>query len=69
MQDIRCGKCSRKLAAATGFIELQIKSPRCRTLSHLKAQSLPQRAASIQNNEFLNAATHPWQPVRRHRRL
>ncbi|WP_371856964.1 Com family DNA-binding transcriptional regulator [Pseudomonas sp. NFACC44-2] len=42
MQDIRCGNCCRKLAAASGFQELQIKCPRCRTLNHLKAQSLPQ---------------------------
>ncbi|MGO3950599.1 Com family DNA-binding transcriptional regulator [Pseudomonas sp. BP11-1-1] len=41
MQDIRCGQCCRKLATAKGFIELQIKCPRCRTLNHLKAQSLP----------------------------
>ena len=41
MQDIRCGHCCRKLAAASGFQELQIKCPRCRTLNHLKAQSLP----------------------------
>lgn len=41
MQDIRCGQCRRKLAAASGFIELQIKCPRCRTLNHLKAPSLP----------------------------
>ncbi|MCV4272280.1 Com family DNA-binding transcriptional regulator [Pseudomonas capsici] len=40
MQEIRCGHCSRKLAAARGFIELQIKCPRCRTLNHLKAESL-----------------------------
>ncbi|WP_434707252.1 Com family DNA-binding transcriptional regulator [Pseudomonas sp. R1-1] len=41
MQDIRCGHCCRKLAAASGFTELQIKCPRCRTLNHLKAPSLP----------------------------
>jgi len=41
LQDIRCGQCHRKLAAASGFIELQIKCPRCRTLNHLKAQSPP----------------------------
>lgn len=39
MQDIRCGECHRKLAASSGFIELQIKCPRCRTLNHLKAPS------------------------------
>ncbi|MFP0199071.1 Com family DNA-binding transcriptional regulator [Pseudomonas sp. PHC1] len=41
MQDIRCGHCCRKLAAASGFTELQIKCPRCRTLNHLKATSFP----------------------------
>ncbi|WP_424966550.1 Com family DNA-binding transcriptional regulator [Metapseudomonas otitidis] len=41
MQDIRCGHCGRKLAAASGFNEIQIKCPRCRTLNHLKAESLP----------------------------
>ncbi|WP_085684101.1 MULTISPECIES: Com family DNA-binding transcriptional regulator [unclassified Pseudomonas] len=39
MQDIRCGHCCRKRAAASGFTELQIKCPRCRTLNHLKAPS------------------------------
>ncbi|EPM68889.1 hypothetical protein A584_16333 [Pseudomonas syringae pv. theae ICMP 3923] len=44
MQEIRCGHCCRKLAAISGFIELQIKCPRCRTLNHMKAQSpLPER--------------------------
>ncbi|WP_083387073.1 Com family DNA-binding transcriptional regulator [Pseudomonas sp. GXM4] len=41
VQDIRCGSCCRKLAAASGFTELQIKCPRCRTFNHLKAPSLP----------------------------
>jgi phage FluMu protein Com len=40
MQEIRCGECHRKLAAVRGFIELQIKCLRCRTLNHLKAPSL-----------------------------
>ncbi|MCI3908843.1 Com family DNA-binding transcriptional regulator [Pseudomonas viridiflava] len=44
MQEIRCGHCARKLAAVSGFFELQIKCPRCRTLNHLKAESLlPER--------------------------
>ena len=44
MQEIRCGHCGRKLAAAREFTELQIKCPRCRALNHLKAQSLqPER--------------------------
>lgn len=41
LQEIRCGNCRRKLAAASGFTELQIKCPRCRALNHLKAESLP----------------------------
>ncbi|TBV10272.1 zinc finger domain-containing protein [Stutzerimonas kirkiae] len=40
LQEIRCGNCRRKLAAASGITELQIKCPRCRTLNHLKAESL-----------------------------
>ncbi|WP_268799080.1 Com family DNA-binding transcriptional regulator [Pseudomonas huanghezhanensis] len=44
MEDIRCGQCCRKLAAVSGFVELQIKCPRCRTLNHLRATSLlPER--------------------------
>ncbi|WLG94558.1 Com family DNA-binding transcriptional regulator [Pseudomonas sp. FP198] len=38
MQNIRCGHCCRKLATASGFQELQIKCPRCRTLNHIKGQ-------------------------------
>ncbi|MDE1531701.1 Com family DNA-binding transcriptional regulator [Pseudomonas carnis] len=51
MQEIRCGHCQRKLAAVHGFIELQIKCPRCRTLNYLKAESLlttPSSAPSLQ---------------------
>ncbi|NMX60183.1 Com family DNA-binding transcriptional regulator [Pseudomonas sp. WS 5079] len=51
MQEIRCGQCGRKLAAVSGFIELQIKCPRCRTLNHLKAESLlisPSSAQGLQ---------------------
>lgn len=40
LQDIRCGNCQRKLAAASFFSELQIKCPRCGTVNHLKAKSL-----------------------------
>ncbi|MBX9268736.1 Com family DNA-binding transcriptional regulator [Chromobacterium violaceum] len=41
--DIRCGQCGRKLASGR-YIELTIKCPRCRTLNHLKAESLsPER--------------------------
>ncbi|AXE33132.1 Com family DNA-binding transcriptional regulator [Chromobacterium phragmitis] len=38
--EIRCGQCGRKLATGR-YIELTIKCPRCRTLNHLKAESLP----------------------------
>lgn len=38
---VRCGDCARLLAKAAHFAELQIKCPRCGTLNHLKAQSLP----------------------------
>ncbi|MGF6098911.1 Com family DNA-binding transcriptional regulator [Pseudomonas sp. 18175] len=48
MQEIRCGNCGRKLAAVRGFVELQIKCPRCRTLNHLKAESLPTPPLSAQ---------------------
>ncbi|MBU0809602.1 MAG: Com family DNA-binding transcriptional regulator [Gammaproteobacteria bacterium] len=40
MFDIRCGGCSRLLARVSGSYTLQIKCPRCRTLNHLKAESL-----------------------------
>ncbi|HBO1668439.1 TPA: Com family DNA-binding transcriptional regulator [Pseudomonas aeruginosa] len=46
LQEIRCGQCRRKLAAASGFTELQIKCPRCGTLNHLKATSLPSAPTS-----------------------
>ncbi|WP_201017539.1 Com family DNA-binding transcriptional regulator [Pseudomonas cichorii] len=57
MQEIRCGHCSRKLAAACGFIELQIKCPRCRTLNHLKAESLLTPPTSAQSHQEA-ACTH-----------
>ncbi|WP_242003045.1 Com family DNA-binding transcriptional regulator [Vulcaniibacterium tengchongense] len=38
---VRCGECARLLAKAAQFAELQIKCPRCGTLNHLKAASLP----------------------------
>ncbi|PTU71495.1 Com family DNA-binding transcriptional regulator [Chromobacterium haemolyticum] len=37
--EIRCGQCGRKLASGR-YIELTIKCPRCRTMNHLKAESL-----------------------------
>ncbi|WP_236213041.1 Com family DNA-binding transcriptional regulator [Metapseudomonas otitidis] len=51
MQDIRCGHCGRKLAAASGFNEIQIKCPRCRTLNHLKAESLLQQPSSAPSHQ------------------
>ncbi|QLG93396.1 Com family DNA-binding transcriptional regulator [Pseudomonas yamanorum] len=51
MEDIRCGHCGRKLAAVRGFIELQIKCPRCRTLNHLKAESLLKSPSSAQSHQ------------------
>ncbi|WP_447588621.1 Com family DNA-binding transcriptional regulator [Aquipseudomonas campi] len=51
MFDIRCGGCSRLLARVSGCYTLQIKCPRCRTLNHLKAESLlpaPSSASSHQ---------------------
>ncbi|MGY1949445.1 Com family DNA-binding transcriptional regulator [Pseudomonas pergaminensis] len=56
MQEIRCGHCGRKLAAVREFTELQIKCPRCRTLNHLKAESLLTPPSSVQN---LQEATCP----------
>ena len=40
MVEVRCGRCSRKLAVAQ-FTELQIKCPRCRTLNHFRAGKSP----------------------------
>lgn len=39
--NLRCGECARLLARTKGYDEIQIKCPRCGTLNHLKAQSLP----------------------------
>ncbi|WP_373388985.1 Com family DNA-binding transcriptional regulator [Pseudomonas alcaligenes] len=46
MKDIRCGGCDRLLARVGRFDALQIKCPRCRTLNHLKAESLPDAPSS-----------------------
>ncbi|WP_073673012.1 Com family DNA-binding transcriptional regulator [Pseudomonas aeruginosa] len=62
MQDIRCGQCDRKLAAASGYTEIQIKCPRCRTLNHLKAESLllpPSSAPSHQEAPCLHNLSSP----------
>lgn len=39
--NLRCGECARLLARARHYDEIQIKCPRCGTLNHLKAESLP----------------------------
>lgn len=42
-EEIRCGHC-RKLLARGRVVVLEIKCPRCGTITHLKAQSLsPER--------------------------
>ncbi|WP_373321902.1 Com family DNA-binding transcriptional regulator [Pseudomonas paralcaligenes] len=41
VKDVRCGGCHRLLARVGQFDALEIKCPRCRTLNHLKAESLP----------------------------
>ena len=41
MCNLRCGECARLLARAKAYEEIQIKCPRCGTLNHLRAQSLP----------------------------
>ncbi|SNT08063.1 Com family DNA-binding transcriptional regulator [Pseudomonas segetis] len=46
MFDIRCGGCSRLLARVSGCYTIQIKCPRCRTLNHQKAESLPKAPPS-----------------------
>ena len=38
MQEVRCGRCSKKLAVAE-YRELQIKCPRCGAMNHLRAAS------------------------------
>ncbi|WP_299533463.1 Com family DNA-binding transcriptional regulator [uncultured Herbaspirillum sp.] len=38
MEEIRCGKCNKKLADGL-YIRLNIKCPRCGTLNHLSAKS------------------------------
>ncbi|MDA8484389.1 Com family DNA-binding transcriptional regulator [Pseudomonas resinovorans] len=53
MFDIRCGGCSRLLGRASGSYILQIKCPRCRTLNHLKAESLPPAPPSARHQEAL----------------
>jgi phage FluMu protein Com len=45
MQDVRCGKCNRKLGEIGRFEKLAIKCPRCKTINHysgIVAGSKPQ---------------------------
>ncbi|MFZ6655675.1 Com family DNA-binding transcriptional regulator [Undibacterium sp. TJN19] len=43
MQEIRCGKCSKKLGAGE-YTRLSIKCPRCKALNELSAMSaIPER--------------------------
>ncbi|WP_312930109.1 Com family DNA-binding transcriptional regulator [Stutzerimonas nitrititolerans] len=53
MFDIRCGGCSRLLARVSGCYTIQIKCPRCRTLNHQKAESLPKAPPSADLKESL----------------
>ena len=41
MNEIRCGKCNKKLAEAN-YIEISIKCPRCGTFNRLSATSTVQ---------------------------
>lgn len=41
LNPMRCGGCERLLAKIGPRAEIQIKCPRCGTLNHLKAESLP----------------------------
>ncbi|EPQ8799869.1 zinc finger domain-containing protein [Pseudomonas aeruginosa] len=41
LNPMRCGGCERLLAKIGPGAEIQIKCPRCGTLNHLKAESLP----------------------------
>lgn len=69
LEDVRCGRCGRKLAAVSGYRELQIKCPRCGVLNHLKAASLPPECPmSIDPDESKDATNHR-EPVRGHRGL
>jgi len=52
--NIRCGECARLLARGRGWDEIQIKCPRCGTLNHMKAQSLP----TDRRERFEEGSTH-----------
>ena len=58
MEEVRCGECNRKLAAAR-FIEIEIKCPRCGTLNYQKAAEPPTyRAQSAQEGEHDGKPNH-----------
>ncbi|UZZ12184.1 Com family DNA-binding transcriptional regulator [Ectopseudomonas mendocina] len=61
MFDIRCGGCGRLLCRVSGCYTIQIKCPRCRTLNHQKAESLPKAPLSADRKESLcphNPSSH-----------
>ncbi|HTN31094.1 MAG TPA: Com family DNA-binding transcriptional regulator [Pseudomonas sp.] len=59
MFDIRCGGCDRLLGRASGCYTLQIKCPRCRTLNHLKAESLPKAPSSAPGRQEASCLHNP----------
>ncbi|MNM39811.1 Mu-like prophage protein Com [compost metagenome] len=59
LRNIRCGDCAKLLARAARFDELQIKCPRCGTLNHMKAESLP----SDRPERFEEGSCHAKPPV------
>ncbi|MBQ0714188.1 MAG: Com family DNA-binding transcriptional regulator [Paraperlucidibaca sp.] len=58
LNDVRCGSCSRLLAKASRFDEIQIKCPRCGTLNNLKAMSLLAAPMSATSQEQHHGPTH-----------
>ncbi|MFC3549469.1 Com family DNA-binding transcriptional regulator [Lysobacter cavernae] len=58
LHPLRCGECARLLAKAAQFVEIQIKCPRCGTLNHLKAPSLPS-----DRRERCEEGSHDAKPV------
>nr|WP_236200235.1 Com family DNA-binding transcriptional regulator [Pseudomonas pseudonitroreducens] len=62
MKEIRCGGCNRLLARAGLFDQIQIKCPRCRTLNHLKAESLLQAPPSASCRQEASCPPNPSSP-------
>lgn len=50
MESIRCGTC-RKLLARVEARAVEIKCPRCGTLNHWKAESLPPERPRASDNQ------------------